>query len=98
MCGCNFLSILSQRSQLDLSFLLEVFPHVRAIFEFRAWVLPKRAFHLPASSSLQNYPLELQRQFDSFPCWAPRRAVKHLVLGRNISCEGVLKSQTGVFW
>ena len=89
VCGCNFLSILWQQSQLDLSFLLEVLPHVRAIFEFRACVLPKRAFHLPASSSLQNYPLEVQRQFDSFPYWALRRAASQLlVFGSETSCSG----------
>ena len=61
---------------------------MRAIFEFRACVLPKRAFHLPASSSLQNYPLEVQRQFDSFPCWALRQAASHLlVLGSETSCS-----------
>ena len=32
---CNVLSILWQRSQLDLSFLLKVFPHVRVRFESR---------------------------------------------------------------
>ena len=42
--------------QLDLSFPLEVLPHVRVIFESRACVLAKLPFHLPAPSSLQNYP------------------------------------------
>ena len=45
VCEAVLLSIQWQRSKLDLSLLLEVFPHVSVRFEFRTCVLPKRPFH-----------------------------------------------------
>ena len=53
-----------QRSELDLSLLLDVFPHVRVRFEFRACVSPKRPFHF---QPLHLYRIIFWCRFSALP-------------------------------